>query len=80
MIELRNESELEFTDVSSEEYREYTFSNGLGLTIPNPAWLNVSASGGHRLLDSDGICYYIQPKEGWVIEWKVKEDAPHFVK
>jgi hypothetical protein len=75
-----NESGLEFTDISSEKKREYTFPNGVILKIGKPLFLNVSRSGGHRLYTSKGWCYYVQPKEGWSIRWKVREGQPNFVK
>jgi hypothetical protein len=75
-----NQSDLEFKDISSESNRKYHFANGNTLYISQPLWLHVSASGGHRLFSADEICYYIQPKEGWYIEWTVKDGQPHFVK
>ena len=75
-----NESGLEFTDISSESEREYIFPNGTTLYIGKPLYLNVSKSGGHRLYTEDGWCYYVQPKEGWGIRWKVREGKPNFVK
>ena len=75
-----NESEIEFSDISSEKEREYCFPNGQRLFIDKPLYLNVSKSGGHRLYSGDGWCYYIQPKESWWIRWKVRGCAPHFVK
>lgn len=75
-----NESGLEFNDISSESKREYIFPNGGKLFIGSPLYLNVSKSGGHRVYAADGWCYYIQPKEGWSIRWKVKEGKPSFVK
>jgi len=75
-----NGSGLEFTDISMEQEREYIFPNGRTLTIKEPLRLNVSDSGGHRVFSADGYCWYIQPKEGWVIKWKVKVGKPHFVR
>lgn len=75
-----NESELKFTDISSEIQREYGLVNGNTLYIGNPLYLHVSESGGHRIYTQDEWCYYIQPKEGWWIKWKVREGKPHFVK
>jgi hypothetical protein len=77
-MDLRNQTELEFMDISSEELRTYVFPEN-EVTVIGPHWLAVSASGGHRLLDDRGICWYIPPK--WLaIRWKVREDQPHFVK
>jgi len=75
-----NETDLKFDDISSEKEREYIFPNGNKLLIGNPLYLNVSKSGGHRLYTEDGWCYYVQPKEGWAIRWKVKAGKPSFVK
>lgn len=79
MEKLRNDSGLEFIDISSEQYREYIFKDGATVIIDNPLYLSVSESGGHRLLDSKEVCHYIPA--GWVwLQWKVKDGAPHFVK
>ena len=75
-----NESGLEFCDISSETGREYGFPNGQKLYIGQPLYLNVSKSGGHRLYTKDGWSYYIHPREGWWITWRVKDGAPNFVK
>lgn len=75
-----NESGLAFTDISSEDNREYTLPNGKKLFIKSPLYLNVSPSGGHRLYAEDGYCYYVQPREGWFIKWTVREGKPSFVK
>ena len=75
-----NEAELNFTDISSETNREYTFPNGKKLVIKEPLYLNVSPSGGHRLYANNGYSYYVQPKEGWSIRWKARKGKPNFVK
>ena len=75
-----NESGLEFKDISSEKNREYNFITGKKLFIKYPLYLNVSASGGHRIYSANGYCYYIQPKEGWFIKWKPRKGRPSFVK
>lgn len=77
-IELRNESGLDFTDISSEVSRTYHYRT-TEQTIDAPAFLNVSKTGGHRVLDESGTSHYI-PK-GWIrVSWKVKDGSPHFVK
>ena len=73
-----NESGLDFKDISAETFREYKFPNGEKLRIINPLFLNVSASGGHRLFDANGFSWYVQPVEGWSISWRVKEGKPNF--
>lgn len=81
-----NESELDFTDITSEKEREYLlFDSKNPLKIEGePQYLNVSKSsaGGHchRLYTSEGWSYYIKPDQGWAIRWKVKEGKPSFVK
>lgn len=77
---MKNESGLIFTDISSERIREYHFPNGNSIKVKNPLYLNVSASGGHRIYSEDGYSYYVNPKEGWFIRWKVKKNMPNFVK
>lgn len=73
-----NESVHEFTDISTEEYRSYTFPGGDTVTIKNPLKLAVSA-GGHRVFDGQGMSHYI-PK-GWIhLKWKAKEGMPNIVK
>lgn len=67
---------MKFHDISSEEWREYEFD---GVTkkvrIEKPIALNVSKTGGHRLIDSQGISHYIP--RGWKhLSWKAD---PQFV-
>lgn len=78
-IKLRNESKFEFTDISSEKSRTYRFPNDEIILINEPQYLNVSRSGGHRIVNSHGVSFYI-PK-GWILlSWEAKENSPHFVK
>lgn len=86
-IELRNESGLQFTDISSEAWRRYDFPSGMTVMIKEPQFLNVSKSGGHRLLDGDGTSHYIPG--GWHhLSWRSHDGgpggdpkpSPHFVK
>ena len=77
----------EFDDISGEEYRTYEFGEeqlldgrvrpAQSITIVHPQWLNVSKSGGHRLVDIMGCSHYIPC--GWKhLFWKAKNF--HFVK
>ena len=75
-----NESDLIFNDISSERKRKYKFPNGKSLKIGKPLFLNVSASGGHRIYAEDGWSYYIKPEQSWWIRWKVRKGKPNFVK
>lgn len=73
-----NESELEFTDISSEEFRTYDFTESGSVTIKNPLYLNVSKNG-HRLFDDDGVSHYIP--YGWRhLYWKARPGKANFVK
>jgi len=74
--EFRNNSGLIFKDITDEQYREYVFPNGV-IRVDEPIFVNVSASGGHRVFAADGKSHYI-PK-GWMdLRWEAKEDRPHF--
>ncbi len=80
-MELRNQTELEFTCINSERQRVYSWANGGSVVINLPEWLNVSQSGGHRILDSRGVSHYIPC--GWIhLSWRPcdEENGPHFVK
>ena len=79
-MEFINDSNLEFKDISNEKFREYNFPNGESLKIKKPLYLNVSSTGGHRVFSSDGLSWYIQPKEGWYIKWKAFDGKQNFVK
>jgi hypothetical protein len=73
-----NESGLEFTDVTSEEFRTYDFPESGSITVKNPIYLNVSKNG-HRLFDEEGISHYIP--FGWRhLYWKTKVGKANFVK
>lgn len=74
--------EIEFVDIDSEEWRIYEFQGKSGtidkIKINSPISINVSESGGHRVLDAEGISHYI-PK-GWIhLYWRTKEGQPNFV-
>lgn len=61
--------ELAWKSIETEEYRIYLFDGGESVKIDNPVKLNISDSGGHRIVDSEGISYYIPPY--WnCIKWK----------
>jgi len=72
-----NNPTLKFSDLSDEEYRVYEFPKGEKVRITAPVKLNVSASGGHRVLDAEGVSHYIP--SGWIhLYWKVKQDCYYF--
>lgn len=63
---------LEFSNISSEAYREYTFNGGETIRVENPLYVNVSKSGGHRILISNTETVYIPPT--WLsLNWAVKK-------
>ena len=69
--------ELVFKSLTDEQYRVYDWLDGKTLKIENPTSLNVSASGGHRVLDAEGVSHYIP--SGWKhLYWKVKEGKQPF--
>jgi hypothetical protein len=79
MLDFRNESGLSFTDISSEQFREYRFPKGEVVRIEKPLLLNVSKTGGHRVFDKSGTSHYI--RSGWLqLSWTVEEGKPNFVK
>ena len=79
MKEFINKSGLEFTDISSEAWREYILPGNNIIKIENPVFLNVSRNHSHRIFDAQGISHYIPFK--WIhLRWQAKEGSPHFVK
>ena len=77
--EFKNATNLEFADISSEQWREYQFLGGDVIRIDSPLKLNVSESGGHRIFDAEGVSHYIPA--GWIhLKWTAKDGAPTFVK
>lgn len=77
--DFQNASELEFTDISSEQWREYRFLGEETVRIEAPLKLNVSASGGHRIFDAERVSHYIPA--GWIhLTWMSKDGQPNFVK
>lgn len=76
-VSLRNQSGLDFIDISSEEWREYEFLNGTKVRISAPLQLHVSDNG-HRILDAEGTSHYVPM--GWIhLSWHAKPNEPHFV-
>lgn len=78
MVQIKNESDYDFEDISTEEYRVYDFGDDGEITIENPEYLAVSNSG-HRILDGDETSHYVP--YGWKhLYWKAGKDDAHFVK
>jgi hypothetical protein len=70
-------SKLVFSDISDELSRTYRFAGGEEVVITRPTALNVSASGGHRVLDAAGDSHYIPT--GWIhLTWTAKPGQPQF--
>lgn len=76
-LTLRNESDYDFTDISSEQWREYDFAS-VSVRINDPQYLAVSENG-HRVLDGDGVSHYIG-FDGFYFKWQASDGEPHFVK
>jgi len=63
---------MNWTDISIEIRRTYTFPGGDTVVIDHPIRLNVSESGGHRIVDAANHGHYVPPT--WIhIEWTVKD-------
>jgi hypothetical protein len=78
MTEFKNESGLEFTDISSEARRLYVFPGGDRVHLREPLYLHVSDNG-HRVFTANGESHYIP--FGWIhLSWRAKDGQPHFVK
>ncbi len=79
-LRLKHDGDLnvhDFKDISTEIVRTYYFPDGETVTIEEPQWLHVSRSGGHRILDLDGLSHYV-PK-GWIhLCWTARPESPHF--
>ena len=66
------DSPLEFKDISTEMYRTYHYLTGDTFTVQSPIGLNVSKSGGHKIICADSTSYYI--RIGWIaISWCKRE-------
>jgi len=76
--DFKHETDHKWTDISSEQYRVYEFSDK-DVKIENPLMLSVSKSGGHRIFDAQGLSHYV-PTGYRHLYWLVKSGQPHFVK
>ena len=75
-MKLKNKSPHEFKQIIGR-VRHYQFPGGDVVTIVGPRYLHVSKSGGHRIVDDEGVGHYVPP--GWIhLWWTVAEDEPHF--
>jgi len=68
--------DLEWKNIEHEEYRTYTFwkdGKFVRVKIVNPVKLNVSKSGGHRILDCKNVAHYIP--SGWIhLFWETNDN------
>ena len=63
---------LEWKNIDHEHYRTYEFPGDITVTIQDPVLLNVSNSGGHRILDANNVSHYIPYK--WIhLYWETKD-------
>lgn len=78
MSEFKNESGLEFADISSELWQRYTFPGGDTVYLREPLWLHVSENG-HRIFTANGESHYVPL--GWIhLQWRALDGRPNFVK
>lgn len=68
--------DLEWKKIEHENYRTYIFvrdGHTYEVTIFRPVLLNVSKSGGHRILDAENRSHYIP--SGWIhLYWNTDDD------
>lgn len=68
-------------DISSEEYRVYTYKDGSTFRIEAPSVLHVlndDRGETHRVVDESGLTH--RPARNWIaISWKPRRNAPAFV-
>lgn len=82
MSKIINQAQFTAIDISSEEWRLYTYPSGAQVRIDDPVAIYVikDERGGvtHRVVDKDGVTH--RPERGWImISWKPKPGAPAFV-
>lgn len=76
-LKIYPDKEVEFVDISSEQWRVYDFGDHL-VQIDGPKWLYVSDNG-HRLVDGNQISHYVPM--GWIhLYWSVYPGEPPFVR
>ena len=68
--------DIKWINCDHEIYRIYRFPDGNHVRIDKPVLLNVSKSGGHRILDANDISHYIP--SGWVHLWWETDDNNAF--
>lgn len=69
--------DLEWKRIDHETYRTYVFRNNQLITIVKPMVLNVSKSGGHRVVDAENVSHYIP--SGWIhLYWETDDDSAYW--
>ena len=65
-------------DISSEQYRRYTYADRSVFRIEAPIRVTITDTGSHRVEDASGETH--RPTLGWIaISWKPKVGEPPFV-
>lgn len=63
----------DWKNIDHENFRVYVFPCGCKVVIDHPLKINISESGGHRILDIDNIAHYIP--SGWIhLFWETNDD------
>jgi hypothetical protein len=66
---------IEWKDITGRKWREYEFAEKT-IRIEQTVALNVSASGGHRIVDANNVGHYIPA--GWLhISWEAEDGGPY---
>ena len=69
--------DLEWKVIDHETYRTYEFPNNESIKITKPILLNVSKSGGHRIVDSENVSHYIP--SGWLhLYWESDDESAYW--
>lgn len=69
--------ELEWKKIDHETYRVYVFPDNNIVKIVEPVVLNVSKSGGHRVVDSNSMSHYIP--SGWIhLYWETDDESAYW--
>lgn len=64
---------LHWKKIDHELYRVYVFPDGKEVRIEKPALINISKSGGARILDSNNVSHYIPFK--WIhLYWETDDN------
>lgn len=75
LVEVTENPDLEWKNISDEMVREYGFHDGSVVSIKNPVGLIISPSGGHTVVNEAGDATYI-PYKWNRLSWRPMEGAP----